>query len=125
MAAGGIGRPRPWLAVASAERFTAAGDPTRTFAFGPPTAGTAPFRRPGPLFSGPGSKHSSTLKPARCGMADLVLTTFDWVPEAPRGYVRDQRVRWALEEAKLPYRVESVPFGTRTAKHLAHQPFGQ
>jgi glutathione S-transferase len=26
-------------------------------------------------------------------MADLTLTTFDWVPEMPRGYVRDLRVR--------------------------------
>ena len=43
-------------------------------------------------------------------MVDLILTTFDWVPETPRGYVRDLRVRWALEEAGLPYRVESVPF---------------
>ena len=58
-------------------------------------------------------------------MADLVLTTFDWVPEMPRGYVRDIRVRWALEEAGLPYRVESVPFGERNAEHFAHQPFGQ
>ncbi|MET0241003.1 MAG: glutathione S-transferase family protein [Sphingobium sp.] len=58
-------------------------------------------------------------------MADLVLTTFDWVPQLPRGYVRDLRVRWALEEAGLPYRVESVPFGDRQARHFAHQPFGQ
>jgi glutathione S-transferase len=58
-------------------------------------------------------------------MAGLVLTTFDWVPEVPRGYVRDLRVRWALEEAGLPYRVESVPFRDRNAAHLAHQPFGQ
>jgi glutathione S-transferase len=58
-------------------------------------------------------------------MADLILTTFDWVPEMPRGYVRDLRVRWALEEAGLPYRVESVPFGERNAEHFAHQPFGQ
>ncbi|ACL62438.1 glutathione S-transferase family protein [Methylobacterium nodulans] len=58
-------------------------------------------------------------------MADLVLHTFDWVPEMPRGYVRDLRVRWALEEAGLPYRVESVPFGKRGAEHFAHQPFGQ
>jgi glutathione S-transferase len=58
-------------------------------------------------------------------MAGLVLTTFDWVPEVPRGYVRDLRVRWALEEARLPYRVESVPFRDRNAEHLAHQPFGQ
>jgi glutathione S-transferase len=58
-------------------------------------------------------------------MGELVLTTFDWVPEMPRGFVRDLRVRWALEEAKLPYRVESVPFRAKTADHFAHQPFGQ
>lgn len=58
-------------------------------------------------------------------MGDLILTTFDWVPEMPRGYVRDVRVRWALEEAGLPYRVESVPFRARNAEHFSHQPFGQ
>jgi len=58
-------------------------------------------------------------------MADLTLTTFDWVPEMPRGLVRDLRVRWALEEARLPYRVHSVPFGDRGPEHFAHQPFGQ
>lgn len=58
-------------------------------------------------------------------MTDLVLTTYDWVPEKPRGYVRDLRVRWALEEAALPYRVASTPFGEREAGHFAHQPFGQ
>src|SRR3954462_8957665 len=56
---------------------------------------------------------------------ELVLTTFDWVPEMPRGFVRDVRVRWALEEAGLPYRVESVPFHDRDADHFAHQPVGQ
>jgi len=58
-------------------------------------------------------------------MGDLILTTFDWVPEMPRGYVRDIRVRWALEEAGLPYRVESTPFRDRKAGHFSHQPFGQ
>lgn len=58
-------------------------------------------------------------------MADLTLTTFNWVPEPPRGFVRDLRVRWALEEAALPYRVASAPFGDRGPAHLAHQPFGQ
>ena len=58
-------------------------------------------------------------------MADLTLTTFDWIPEMRRGFVRDLRVRWALEEAGLPYRVTSVPFGDRKAEHFAHQPFGQ
>jgi glutathione S-transferase len=58
-------------------------------------------------------------------MADLTLTTFNWVPEPPRGLVRDLRVRWALEEAALPYRVASAPFDDRGPAHLAHQPFGQ
>lgn len=58
-------------------------------------------------------------------MTELILTTFDWVPELPRGHVRDLRVRWALEEAGLPYRVEGVSFSDRDTDHFAHQPFGQ
>jgi glutathione S-transferase len=58
-------------------------------------------------------------------VTDIVLTTFDWVPIMPRGFVRDLRVRWALEEAGLAYRVESTPFRDRGADHFAHQPFGQ
>jgi len=58
-------------------------------------------------------------------MPDLVLYTLEWVPEIPRGFVRDLRVRWALEEAGLPYRVEGVPFENRQPDHFAHQPFGQ
>ncbi len=58
-------------------------------------------------------------------MSKLILTTYDWVPEMPRGYVRDIRVRWALEEAELPYGVESTPFRDRLPAHFAHQPFGQ
>jgi hypothetical protein len=45
---------------------------------------------------------------------DLVLTTFDWMPERPRGFVRDLRVRWVLEEAGLPYQ---CPFAIR-AQHI-------
>ncbi len=58
-------------------------------------------------------------------MSELILTTYDWVPEPPRGLVRDLRVRWALEEAKLPYRVESTPFRNRGPEHFSAQPFGQ
>lgn len=58
-------------------------------------------------------------------MSELVLTTYDWVPDVPRGFVRDIRVRWALEEAGLPYRVESTPFRDRQPGHFARQPFGQ
>ena len=58
-------------------------------------------------------------------MTPLILTTYDWVPDVPRGYVRDLRIRWALEEAGLPYRVESTAFRNRQPAHFAHQPFGQ
>ena len=55
----------------------------------------------------------------------LVLTTYDWVPEPPRGYVRDLRVRWALEEAGLPYRVESTSFRNRSSEHASRLPRGE
>jgi glutathione S-transferase len=58
-------------------------------------------------------------------VGELVLTTFDWVPPPPRGYVRDLRIRWALEEAGLAYRIETTPFRSRGPEHFAHQPFGQ
>lgn len=58
-------------------------------------------------------------------MNELTVFTFDWVPDMPRGYVRDIRLRWALEEAGLPYRVKGVPFKDRRAEHFLHQPFGQ
>jgi glutathione S-transferase len=57
--------------------------------------------------------------------SELVLTTFDMVPEDARGYLRDIRVRWALEEAALPYRVETVQADARGPDHFARQPFGQ
>lgn len=58
-------------------------------------------------------------------MTPLILTTYDWVPEAPRGLIRDLRIRWALEEAGLPYRVDTTPFQDRGPEHLSAQPFGQ
>jgi len=58
-------------------------------------------------------------------MPDLVVTTWDWVPDDPRGFVRDLRLCWALEEAGLPYRVATVPFDRRDPSHYAYQPFGQ
>ena len=58
---------------------------------------------------------------------DLILlsNSLEPDPDLPRGFVRDIRVRWALEEAGLPYRVESVSFDARNADHFSHQPFGQ
>lgn len=58
-------------------------------------------------------------------MGKLTIWTLDWVPQGPRGFVRDLRLRWACEEADLPYTVRSVPFEGRETNHLAHQPFGQ
>lgn len=55
----------------------------------------------------------------------LILTTYDWVPEFPRGFVRDIRVRWLLEELGRPYAVETVPLRNKTAAHLDSQPFHQ
>lgn len=57
--------------------------------------------------------------------AALIIWTYDWVPEGPRGHVRDIRLRWACEEAGLAYEVKSVPFQNRGPEHLARQPFGQ
>ena len=58
-------------------------------------------------------------------MVDPTLTTFDWAPEAPRGFVRGIPVHWALQEEGLPYCVRSVSIRDRDAEHFAHQPFGQ
>jgi glutathione S-transferase len=58
-------------------------------------------------------------------MGELTIWTYDWVPKGPRGFVRDLRLRWACEEAELPYTVRTVPFDGRETNHLARQPFGQ
>ena len=34
----------------------------------------------------------------------ITISAFKWVPEFAQGQVRDLRARWALEEARLPYR---------------------
>jgi len=58
-------------------------------------------------------------------MSELIIWTYDWVPEGPRGFVRDLRLRWACEEAGLAYAVRTVPFDGRETNHLSRQPFGQ
>ena len=55
----------------------------------------------------------------------LTIYTLDWVPQGPRGFVRDLRLRWAAEEAGFPYEVRTVPFADRETNHLDSQPFGQ
>ena len=58
-------------------------------------------------------------------MSELTIWTLDWVPPGPRGFVRDLRLRWACEEAGLPYNVRTIAFDDRETNHLAQQPFGQ
>jgi len=56
----------------------------------------------------------------------LTLTTFRSVPEFAIGYVRDLRVRWALEEAGLPYAVRALAFPeAATPAYRREQPFSQ
>lgn len=54
------------------------------------------------------------------------VTAFPWVPPFAQGFVRDLRIRWALEEAGLPYDVELLPPGTTDSDaYRRWQPFGQ
>jgi glutathione S-transferase len=56
----------------------------------------------------------------------IEITAFKWVPPAAAGLVRDLRVRWALEEAGLNYRVHLFDAGSdRPADYYREQPFGQ
>jgi glutathione S-transferase len=56
----------------------------------------------------------------------ITVTAFKWVPPFAQGLVRDLRVRWALEEAGMPYRTRLIgPEDQAGAAHRARQPFGQ
>lgn len=56
----------------------------------------------------------------------ITISAFAWVPDFAKGQVRDLRVRWALEEAGLPYRTRLLEQGDQdTAEYRARQPFGQ
>lgn len=56
----------------------------------------------------------------------LQLMTLKQVPPFAQGLVRDLRVRWALEEAGLPYETRLLSFGEhKRPEHRAFQPFGQ
>jgi glutathione S-transferase len=55
----------------------------------------------------------------------ITITAFERSPDGGKGLARDTRVRWALEEAGLPYDVRLVSFGAmKEAAHLALHPFG-
>src|ERR1700749_2411769 len=56
----------------------------------------------------------------------ITITAFDRSPDGGKGLSRDVRVRWALEEAGLPYEVRLVSRpAMREPAHLALHPFGQ
>jgi glutathione S-transferase len=56
----------------------------------------------------------------------ITISAFKWVPEFARGQVRDLRVRWALEEAGLPYKTRLLELGDQDKPdYRALQPFGQ
>jgi glutathione S-transferase len=55
------------------------------------------------------------------------ISAYKWVPPFAQGLVRDLRVRWALEEAGLPYKVKLIALGPEqgSLEYRALQPFGQ
>jgi len=59
-------------------------------------------------------------------LTNIRITAFKWVPPIAQGLVKDLRVRWALEEAGLPYTEKLLELGEHhSAAHRAVQPFGQ
>jgi glutathione S-transferase len=58
--------------------------------------------------------------------ARVEISAFSWVPSFAQGLVRDLRVRWALEEAGLPYRERLLDARSeRPEDYFREQPFGQ
>jgi glutathione S-transferase len=56
----------------------------------------------------------------------ITNTSFERSTDGGKGLARDTRVRWALEEAGLPYDVRLVSFrAMKEPAHLALHPFGQ
>lgn len=56
----------------------------------------------------------------------ITITAFADAPDFAKGHVKDLRVRWALEEAGLPYKTRLIGLDDRdTPQYRAIQPFGQ
>ena len=56
----------------------------------------------------------------------ITVSAFRWVPPFAQGLVRDLRVRWALEEAGVPYAERLISSDDqRTPSYRKLQPFGQ
>ena len=55
-----------------------------------------------------------------------IVSIFKHPPDGGRGYHRDMRVRWALEEVGQPYTLRYLTFSEmRRPEYLKMQPFGQ
>ena len=56
----------------------------------------------------------------------IQVSAFRWVPTFAQGYVRDLRVRWALEEAGIPYQAALIDSQVQSSQSYRQwQPFGQ
>jgi glutathione S-transferase len=54
------------------------------------------------------------------------VTAYQWVPDFAQGFVRDLRVRWALEEAGIAYSENIITLEQNQAPdYLRRQPFAQ
>jgi len=53
------------------------------------------------------------------------VSAYKWVPDFAQGFVRDLRVRWALEEAGVPYRADLIDVMNKGAAYSDWQPFAQ
>lgn len=51
--------------------------------------------------------------------ADIEITSFAWVPDFARGFVRDLRPRWACEEAGIGYCERLIGFETAKGEAIA------
>src|SRR4029077_13195002 len=59
-------------------------------------------------------------------MSAIKVSAYRWVPPFAQGLVRDLRVRWALEEAGLPYEAQLLGVGdNKSESYRKLQPFGQ
>jgi glutathione S-transferase len=58
-------------------------------------------------------------------MSAIKISAYRWVPPFAQGLVRDLRVRWALEEASLPYEERLLDFRDKPEGYRKLQPFGQ
>lgn len=56
----------------------------------------------------------------------ITVSAFEWVPDFAKGLVRDLPVRWALEEAGIPYQTKTIDLEVKQSpEYKSWQPFGQ